>query len=87
MCENSVKNNSVIEIYVIMRVDCTLFYFVFTILPPNLPPNRGQFSKSKFSKTTRQILKVRKDSDRTKFTLLENIFTLNFCRVVFENLD
>ena len=50
-------------------------------------PYRDQFSKSKFSKTTGQILKVKKDSNRARYTLPENICTLNFCRLVFENFD
>ena len=49
--------------------------------------NTNQFSKSKFSKSTQQIFKVKKDSDRARFSLSENIFNLNFCRVVFENFD
>ena len=50
-------------------------------------PCRNQLSVSKFSKNTRQILKVKKDSDRARFTLSENIFALNFCLVFFKNFD
>ena len=39
-----------------------------------------------FQKLLKKILKVKKDLDRARFTLSENIFNLNFCRVVFENL-
>ena len=41
-------------------------------------PYRNQFSKSKFSKTTRHMLKLKIDSDRARFTLSENVFTIKF---------
>ena len=47
-------------------------------------PYLNQFSLSKLSKTNRQKIKLKQDSDRASFTLSENIFTLNFCRMVFE---
>ena len=42
------------------------------------------FLKSNFSKITQQNFKVNKYSERTRFALLENVFTWKFCRTVFE---
>ena len=42
-----------------------------TVLSPNLIGIVINFSKSKFSKTTQQILKVKKDSHRARFILSE----------------
>ena len=46
-----------------------------------------RFSKSKFAKTIRHILKVKKNSDRARFHLSKNIFTFNFCQVVYDTFD
>ena len=43
--------------------------------------------EDQFLKSTRQIIKVKKDSDITEFALSESIFTLNFCRGVIEKFD
>ena len=71
----------------IIQLFLLILYFHRIFILTVSVPYRNQFSVSKFSKTTRQILNVKKDSVRARFTLPENIFIFNFCRAVFENFD
>ena len=58
------------------------------LVPIPLPDRcRSTFWKSNFSKTIRQNFKVNVYSERAIFTLLENVFTIKFCRVIFEKFD
>ena len=61
--------------------------FIYTVILSFLYRSRSTFWKSNFSKTIRQNFKVNVYSEREIFTLLENVFTIKFCRVVFEKFD
>ena len=52
-----------------------------------LVPYPDQTLKTNFSKTPRQKLKVNIYSYRESLALTEYIFTLNFCRAVFEEIS
>ena len=62
---------------------CTSTKFV---LEPYPYPTVTDFRNQNSQKLLDKILKVKKDSDRARFTLSENIPTLNFGRVFFKNV-
>ena len=59
----------------------------YTLLSSNLSPYFDQTFVSKFSKTSRHKFKVNILFDRVILALSESFFTLNICRVVFENFN
>ena len=58
-----------------------------TVILSFLYRSRSTFWKSNFSKSIRQNFKVNVYSVREIYTLLENVFTIKFCRMDFEKFD
>ena len=71
----------------VSRLSRHLFPVNYTVILSFLYSSLSTFWKSNFLKTTRQNFKVNVYSERELFTLLENVYTIKFCRIVFEKFD